>query len=84
MGKKRGIYRVLVRKHEGKRPPGISKLRWENNIKKDIYEVKCCVTECINLEQDRENLQSIVNVINCGEFPDWLRIISHVLHAVSK
>ena len=75
MGKERGIYRVLVRKHEGKRSPGRCKLRWENNIKKDIYEVKCYVTECINLEQDRENLQSIVNVIKCGEFLDWLRTV---------
>jgi hypothetical protein len=36
MGKKRGIYRNLVRKHEGKRPPGRSKLRWDNKIKMDI------------------------------------------------
>ena len=38
----------------------------------DIYEAKCGVTECINLAQDRENLQAIVNVIKCGEFLDGL------------
>jgi hypothetical protein len=27
MGKKKGMYRVLVRKHEGKRTPGRPKLR---------------------------------------------------------
>jgi len=41
----------------------------------DIYEVKCGVTECSNVAQDKENLQAIVNVIKCGEFLDWLRTI---------
>jgi hypothetical protein len=31
----RSVYRVLVGKHEGKRPLGRSRLRWENNIKMD-------------------------------------------------
>jgi hypothetical protein len=33
MGKRRDVYRVLVGKPEGKRPLGISRRRWENNIK---------------------------------------------------
>ena len=82
MGKKRRIYRLLVRRHEGKRPPGRSKLRWENNIKMDLYEVKCGVTECINLAQDREKFQAIVNVIKCGEILDWLRNVKHELIAM--
>ena len=32
-GERRGIYRVLVRKPEGKRPPGRPRHRWEDNIK---------------------------------------------------
>ena len=64
-----------MRKHEGKSPPGRSKLRWGINIKMDIYEVKCHVTDCINVAQERENLQAIVNVIKCGEFLDWLRTV---------
>ena len=36
MGDRRGVHRVLVGKPEGKRPPGRSKLRWENNIKIDL------------------------------------------------
>jgi hypothetical protein len=36
MGDKRGVYRVLVGRPEGRRPLGISRLRWENNIKMDI------------------------------------------------
>jgi len=33
MGDRRGVYRVLVRKPEGKRPFGRPRLRWEDNIK---------------------------------------------------
>jgi len=33
MGKRRGAYRVLVGKPEGKRPFGRPKRRWEDNIK---------------------------------------------------
>ena len=33
MGERRGVYRVLVGKPEGKRPLERPKRRWENNIK---------------------------------------------------
>jgi hypothetical protein len=39
MGEKRGVYRVLVGKSEGKRPLGRPRLRWEDNIKMDNQEV---------------------------------------------
>jgi len=35
----RSEYRVLVGKHEGKRPLGRPRLTWENNIKMDLQEV---------------------------------------------
>jgi len=41
MGERRGLYRVLVGKPEGKRPLGRPKRRWEDTIKKDIHEVGC-------------------------------------------
>jgi hypothetical protein len=37
----RGMYRVLVGKHEGKRPLGRPRCRWEDNIKMDLQEVGC-------------------------------------------
>ena len=40
-GERRGIYRVLVGKPEGKRPLGRPRHRWENNIKMDLQEVEC-------------------------------------------
>jgi len=39
MGKRRGVYRVLVRRPEGKRPLGKPRRRWEDNIKMDLQEV---------------------------------------------
>jgi len=35
-GERRGVYRVLVGKPEGKRPLGIARRRWENNVKIDL------------------------------------------------
>jgi hypothetical protein len=36
-----GVHGVLVGKPEGKRPPGGPRLRWEDNIKIGIQEVRC-------------------------------------------
>ena len=41
IGKKRGVYRLLVGKPEGKRRLGRPRRRWENNIKMDFQEVGC-------------------------------------------
>ena len=39
MGERRGVYRVLVGKPEGKIPLGRPWRRWGDNIKMDIQEV---------------------------------------------
>jgi len=39
MGEKRGAYRVLVRKPEGKITLGRTRLRWEDKIKMVLQEV---------------------------------------------
>jgi hypothetical protein len=39
MGERTGVYRVLVRKPEGKRRLGRPTHRWEDNIKRDLQEV---------------------------------------------
>jgi len=41
MGERRGIYRVLVWKPEGRRILGRPKRKWEDNIKLDLQEVGC-------------------------------------------
>ena len=40
MGEGRVVHRVLVGKHEGKRPLGRPRHRWEDNIKMDLQEVE--------------------------------------------
>jgi hypothetical protein len=39
MGERRGAYRALVGKPEGRRPLGRPRHRWEDNIKVDLREV---------------------------------------------
>jgi len=41
VGERRGVWRVLVEKPEGKRPLGRPSYRWEDNIKMDLQEVGC-------------------------------------------
>jgi hypothetical protein len=40
MGERIGVYRVLVRKPEGKKPLGITRRGWEDDIKMDLQEVE--------------------------------------------
>ena len=40
-GERRGAYRVVVGKPEGKRPLERPKRKWEDNIKMDFQEVGC-------------------------------------------
>ena len=54
MGEGRGVCRVLVGKHEGKRPPGRPRRRWEDNIKMGLQEMGCGGLDWIKLAQDRD------------------------------
>jgi hypothetical protein len=54
MGERRGVYRVLKGKPEGKRSLGKPKRRWEDNIKVDLQEVGCGGMDWIELTQDRD------------------------------
>jgi hypothetical protein len=46
---RRGVYRVLVRKLEGKRPLGKPRRMWEDNIEKELQEVGCGGMDWIEL-----------------------------------
>ena len=63
MGERRGLYRVLVGKPEGKRPLGRPRRRWEENIKMDLQEVGCGGMDWIELAQDRERWRALVNAV---------------------
>jgi len=52
-GGRRGVYRVLVGKSEGKRPLGSPRHRWEDNLKTDLQEMGGGCMDWIELAQDR-------------------------------
>jgi len=63
MGERRGVYRVLVGKPEGKKPLRRPRCRWEDNIKMDLQEVGCGGMDWIELAQDRDRWRASVNVV---------------------
>ena len=63
MGKKRGVYRVLVGKPEEKRPLRRPRRRWEDNIKMDLQKVGCGGMDCIELAQDRDRWKALVTAV---------------------
>jgi hypothetical protein len=60
MGERRGVYRVLEGKPEGKRSLGRPRRRWEDNIKMDLQEVGCGGMDWFDLAQDRDRWREIV------------------------
>jgi hypothetical protein len=63
MGERRGAYRVLVGKPEGKRPLGRPRHRWEDIIKMDLKEVGMEGMNWIALAQDRYSRWAVVNAV---------------------
>jgi len=48
-GGRRGVYRILMGKLEGKGPLGTLRCRWDDNIKMDLQELECGGVDCIDL-----------------------------------
>jgi hypothetical protein len=63
MGERRGVYRVLVRRPEGKIPLGRPRRRWEDDIKMDLKEIGIDVANWIQLAQDRVQWRACVNTV---------------------
>jgi hypothetical protein len=62
MGEKRGAYRILVERPEGRRPLGRPRLQRENNIKMYLQEVGWGI-DWVKLAQDRGRWQALVNAV---------------------
>jgi hypothetical protein len=63
MGERRGVYRVLVGRPEGKRPLGRPRCKWEDNIKLDRREIGINGANWIQLAQDRAQWRAFVNTV---------------------
>jgi hypothetical protein len=63
MGEKRNVYRLLVRKPEGKRPLGRPRRRWIDNIKLDLLEIGLNVVDLNGVAQDRYSWRALVNAV---------------------
>ena len=63
MGEERRVYRVMLGKPEGRRPPGRSRRRWVNNIRMDLQEVGCGYMDWIGLDQDRDEWRTLVSAV---------------------
>jgi hypothetical protein len=63
MGEERKVYKVLVRKPEGKRVLGRPRHRWEDGIKMDLGEISLGGVDWIRLAQDRDQWRAVVSAV---------------------
>ena len=89
-----GVYRVLVRKPEGRRPLGRPRRRWVD-IRMDLQDVGCGYMGSIGLAQDRDRWRKLVSAVmnfrlpwNAGNFLTSCKPVSFsrrtLHHGVSK
>jgi hypothetical protein len=63
MGERRGVYRVLVGRPEGKRPLGRLRRKWEDSIQMDLMEMGIDGANWIQVAQDRVQWRACVSTV---------------------
>jgi hypothetical protein len=72
MEEERNVYRALMGKPEGKRPPERPRRRWEDGIRIDLSEIGWGSVDWIQLAQDRDRWRALVNtVMNLRVLTPW-------------
>jgi len=60
---RRGAYRVLLGKLEGRGPLGRPRRRWVDNNRMNLREVGCGCMDWIGLAQDRDRWLTLVSAV---------------------
>jgi hypothetical protein len=63
MGETRATYRILVGRHEGRRPLGRPRRRWEDDIKSGSSRSGVGAMDWIELAQERDKWRVLVNAV---------------------
>jgi hypothetical protein len=63
MGEERGVHRELVGKHEGKRPLGRPRRRWEITLRWMLGKLEGGRGDWMELDQDRDRWQALVSTV---------------------
>jgi hypothetical protein len=61
--KMRNVYKILIRKPEGKRSVGGLSHRWKENIRMDLLKIEWEFVDWIHLAQDSDQWQTLVNMV---------------------
>jgi hypothetical protein len=63
IGEERKVYKVFVGNHEGKRPLGRPRRRWEDGVRMDLREIGLGGVDWILLAEDRDRWRPVVSAV---------------------
>jgi hypothetical protein len=63
VGEMRNVYKILVRKSEGKRPLGRTRRRWKDNTRMYHTEIGWEVVDWIHLAESRDQWRVLVDTV---------------------